>query len=374
MTRRGARRNPELVCDHLDRRSSRDVVVSTVDGDVERLALFRRQRPDEPPVSTVVLAYLLYVDADSVRNRIERLPQVSGVTDDGECRLPVARIDDWRDEYQMALGERGSEVEVLLTGPLVDVRVERLVVDGCEVVVGDALDTGERSLVGDDVADNVEQQALQVRVGAEVPTQQVHAVYSLVVGDDVLHRMARGPWLLQGEVEILHGTTLRARIDKWTDRAVPTPIGQARQRRTMSNQETVDGRPLPPGPDGAPLVGNTFEFVRDVFGFYDTLAEYGDVVGYHIAGYDFVTLLHPDQVERVLVDDAEHYEKGDILRQSGVEFLEHGLLLTEGDEWRRQRTAMQPMFYRERVETYGETMADYAAELAGSWETATSSG
>ncbi|SEO70192.1 Cytochrome P450 [Halogranum amylolyticum] len=136
----------------------------------------------------------------------------------------------------------------------------------------------------------------------------------------------------------------------------------------MSSQETVDDGQLPPGPDGVPLVGNTVEFVRDVFGFYDTLAEYGDVVSYRVGGHDFVTLLHPDQIEQVLVDDADSYEKGDILRQSGVDFLEHGVLLTEGEEWRRQRTAMQPTFYRERVETYGETMAAYAAATVDSWD------
>ncbi|WP_224449247.1 cytochrome P450 [Haloprofundus salilacus] len=137
----------------------------------------------------------------------------------------------------------------------------------------------------------------------------------------------------------------------------------ARERRDAASSPES----LPPGPEGLPIVGNTFRFVRDPFGFYDVLQAYGDVVGYSIAGYDFVTLLHPDEIERVLLTDASTYEKGGILQQSGVELMEEGVLLTEGETWRRQRTAMQPMFYRERIAAYADVMADYAAETVESW-------
>lgn len=368
MAGRGTRRHAEFVRHRCDRRSSRDVVVAEVDGDGDGLALFRRQRSGDCPVATVVLTDPIDIDGDSVGNIVERRSEVVGVADDGERRLATTRVDDRWNDHETPPCEGSPEVEVGLTSPLVDVDVEGVVVDGREVVVGDRVDTGERGFVGRSVTDDVEQQTLQVFAGAEVPAEQISTRQFVVVGDDVLHRMPCLLRLPEREMEVLHSRFLTRSVQKEADSSDPKPIERRRVSRRMSSQETVDDRPLPPGPDGVPLVGNTLEFVRDVFGFYDTLAEYGDVVGYHVGGYEFVTLLHPDQVEQVLVSDADTYEKGDILRQSGVEFLEHGVLLTEGEEWRRQRTAMQPTFYRERVETYGETMADYAARLVDSWD------
>jgi cytochrome P450 len=125
--------------------------------------------------------------------------------------------------------------------------------------------------------------------------------------------------------------------------------------------------PAPPRPDGLPLLGNTVEFLRDPLAFYGTLDREGDVVGYEVAGSEFVTLLHPDYVKRVLENDVREFRKPDLLRRAGGSFVADGLFLMDGAEWRRHRTAMQPTFYRERIEAYGESMAAIAARRADSW-------
>jgi cytochrome P450 len=130
--------------------------------------------------------------------------------------------------------------------------------------------------------------------------------------------------------------------------------------------ETVDARPLP-GPDGLPFVGSFLEFRRDPFAFYDDLREYGDVVGYRMMGYDMCSVLDPDAVEDVLLNDADAYRKPDLLGESLDDYMAEGVLLTEGEQWRAQRTMLQPMFYRERVEEYGDLMSAYAAEAAAEW-------
>ena len=143
----------------------------------------------------------------------------------------------------------------------------------------------------------------------------------------------------------------------------------------MASQQAraTDSGPVTPG-DRPPMLGrvpwvdNTLAMLRDPLGFYDRVGELdADVVGYHVAttrGY-FVT--HPDLVEQVLVTDAADYEKGQLLYDTLGQFIGEGLFLLEGEEWQRQRTALQPAFYRERIETYGETMTGFAGETADGW-------
>jgi len=123
----------------------------------------------------------------------------------------------------------------------------------------------------------------------------------------------------------------------------------------------------PPGPDGLPLVGSTLSFLDDPFEFYDTLDEYGDIVGYRVGPWRFCTLLHPEHVQQVLLDQPESFAKWD--RQSlGVEFAPDGLLQTDGEQWRRQRELLQPAFRPNRIAEYADAMGRYAAETVADWE------
>ncbi|RQH03356.1 cytochrome P450 [Natrarchaeobius oligotrophus] len=124
--------------------------------------------------------------------------------------------------------------------------------------------------------------------------------------------------------------------------------------------------PLPPGPDGYPLVGNTLSVVRDPFAFYDELATHGDVVRYRVAGRTFTALLHPDYVERVLVSEPGRFERY-VFADLGFDIGTEGLLMTDGTQWKRQRRLLQPAFTIDRIETYAETMVECAERTADSW-------
>jgi cytochrome P450 len=123
----------------------------------------------------------------------------------------------------------------------------------------------------------------------------------------------------------------------------------------------------PPGPGGLPLLGNALSLVRDPRSFYDEMSEYGDVVSYSIPRLEFCTVLHPDLVERVLLTDHERFGKYGF-EDLGGEFASEGLLLTEGEQWRRQRTAVQNAFTMERVQGYGDAMADYTRRMVDGWD------
>jgi cytochrome P450 len=108
--------------------------------------------------------------------------------------------------------------------------------------------------------------------------------------------------------------------------------------------------------------------LRDPLGFYDRVGELdADVVGYNVAGTTGYFVTHPDLVEQILVTDASDYEKGALLQRSLGEYIGEGLFLLEGEEWKEQRTALQPAFYRERIAAYGETMTDFAQATGAGW-------
>ncbi|WP_123539043.1 cytochrome P450 [Halosimplex salinum] len=124
----------------------------------------------------------------------------------------------------------------------------------------------------------------------------------------------------------------------------------------------------PPGPDGLPLAGNTFQFLRDPLEFYDRCSAYeDDVVTYRVATSDGVMLKHPADIERVLVTDDADYRRASIIRNALGQIADGGLFLMEGEDWQAHRTALQPSFYRDRIETYADMMARFADERADEW-------
>ena len=119
---------------------------------------------------------------------------------------------------------------------------------------------------------------------------------------------------------------------------------------------------LPPKRDGLPVLGSALSFRRDPYAFYADVARRGDVVRFDIANVEMAAVFHSDQIERVLVEEFDQYRKPD--NAGGVKVLADWLLLTDGDRWQRQRSRLQPLFYRERAEAYAETMGAYPAAAA----------
>jgi len=128
--------------------------------------------------------------------------------------------------------------------------------------------------------------------------------------------------------------------------------------------EAAIDAPLAPKRDGLPVLGSAVAFGRDPYAFYEDVAGHGDVVRFSIGTYDMAGVLHPDGVRQVLVEDPHAFRKPD---GPDVDVLSDGLLLTDGKRWQRQRSDLQPLFYRERIESYAETMAAYAAAAADDW-------
>jgi len=124
----------------------------------------------------------------------------------------------------------------------------------------------------------------------------------------------------------------------------------------------------PPGPTGLPVLGLTLAIRRDALGTLRHVAhEYGDIVRMPIAFQDRIFLNHPDYIEQVLVIQQAKFHKSELTKRVTEGLLGQGLLISEGDFWRRQRRLMQPSFHRSRVDEYAATMAESAQRHIQGW-------
>jgi cytochrome P450 len=77
-------------------------------------------------------------------------------------------------------------------------------------------------------------------------------------------------------------------------------------------------------------------------------------------------LTHPRDIEHVLQTNAQNYTKGRNYKKF-IPSTGNGLLVSDGDLWRRQRRLAQPAFHRQRLAAFAETMAREAETQAAHW-------
>jgi len=71
-----------------------------------------------------------------------------------------------------------------------------------------------------------------------------------------------------------------------------------------------------------------------------------------ILGCDMIYVMAPDLIRRVLVDDAEDFEKGEMFRRALGPALGDAILTAEGSRWRWQRRAVASIFRQERIRSF----------------------
>jgi cytochrome P450 len=123
-----------------------------------------------------------------------------------------------------------------------------------------------------------------------------------------------------------------------------------------------------PGPKGHPILGHLREVRRDQLGYEKWLAqEYGDVVHVRFANRHAYLISNPEDIRKVLVEEADKYYKAPIYHLLLSRFLGNGLLTSEGDFWKRQRKLSQPAFHTKRIQAYAETMVDFTRNMLNTW-------
>lgn len=125
---------------------------------------------------------------------------------------------------------------------------------------------------------------------------------------------------------------------------------------------------IAPGPKGRFLLGSLLEVSRDWLGFYKRCAdEYGDVVRIHLAHVPVYIVVHPRDIESVLITNAGNFTKSADYRAL-ARVLGNGLLTSEGEFWQRQRGLVQPAFHRESIQAYAIVMTSAALRMMDTWK------
>jgi cytochrome P450 len=127
-------------------------------------------------------------------------------------------------------------------------------------------------------------------------------------------------------------------------------------------------RRLPPGPKGVPVLGMALQVRKDPLGtMLDVARKYGDIVRLPVVMQDRILLSHPEFVEQVLVIQQAKFHKSELTKKITGPLLGQGLLISEGDFWRRQRRLAQPAFHRSRINDYALTMIENAEAHIRDW-------
>src|SRR5947207_4055536 len=74
----------------------------------------------------------------------------------------------------------------------------------------------------------------------------------------------------------------------------------------------------------------------------------------------------PGCIEEILVKKADSFHKDRTSRLLS-RVLGKGLLVNEGDSWRRQRRLIQPAFHQRQLEAYAGRMVEAIARASGGW-------
>ena len=118
---------------------------------------------------------------------------------------------------------------------------------------------------------------------------------------------------------------------------------------------------------GLPGIGSLLPLSRDALSFFTRLLrDRGDRVMLRVLGRRVVLLAHPDDIEEVLVRNREAYGRSEEIRSLRPIFGE-GLLSSEGQLWRRQRSLIQPSFQHDALRKYSSIMLATMERVLDAW-------
>lgn len=103
--------------------------------------------------------------------------------------------------------------------------------------------------------------------------------------------------------------------------------------------------------------------------FFDQLVrDFGDYVHYR-GLFNFYLVNHPALVRQVLQETNRSFDKRSVIYDRFRQSFGDGLVVAEGDRWRRQRRRMQPLFGHDAIRDYLPRMVEAIEAMGRRWET-----
>jgi len=130
----------------------------------------------------------------------------------------------------------------------------------------------------------------------------------------------------------------------------------------------------PPSPHGYPLVGALPRMLPNAPRFCTRMMlEYNDLVRLDLGFGSIYLVTMPDHIQHVMVANHDNYWKGDVFERTRFLFG-NGLVVNEGESWRRQRHLMQPAFAHRRIAGLIPIMASVVQQRLAAWEAPSAAG
>ncbi|HSU82143.1 MAG TPA: cytochrome P450, partial [Thermoanaerobaculia bacterium] len=130
----------------------------------------------------------------------------------------------------------------------------------------------------------------------------------------------------------------------------------------------------PPHPHNYPLVGALPSLLANPVRFCTRMMlEHNDLVSLDLGFGTIYLVTLPEHIHHILVENQESYWKGDVFERTRFLFG-NGLVVNEGESWRRQRRLMQPAFAHRRVASLVPVMVDVVERRLAGWEAQSEAG
>jgi len=135
------------------------------------------------------------------------------------------------------------------------------------------------------------------------------------------------------------------------------------------NAMSLTAKFLPPGPKGDLFFGHFADYSRSPLEFLTRCArEYGDVVHLKMPCAKIFLLNNPRDIEQILTaTNAGFINHGGMRMPLSRRLFGRGILISEGDEWRRQKRLTFPQFNHSRIADYAATMIEETETMLSAW-------
>ena len=125
---------------------------------------------------------------------------------------------------------------------------------------------------------------------------------------------------------------------------------------------------FPPGPDCHGKLGCLPEMRANPMEFLEKIAkEYGGIARINMGAYHSYLVSDPQLIKEVLVDHYDKYKKNTRYKQVRM-VIGEGLLLSEGDAWKQQRTHALPKFTAKSLDQQVDWIAGIATDFIDTWQ------